>query len=140
MKFRIEFERTFPHPVTDVWRALTDSRALGEWLMENDFVAEPGRDFRMWCKAEDGTTDVYLCSVLALEPPRRMRWSWVLEDRLEEGRTIVEFLLEEAPTGTRLTIRHTGDRDPDTVERFKGGWPVKLDQLGGVLSAAPAPP
>ena len=33
MKFYIDFERTFPHPIEMVWRALTDREALGAWLM-----------------------------------------------------------------------------------------------------------
>lgn len=133
MKFRLELERTFPHPIEKVWRALTDARALGAWLMRTDFVPEVGREFRMWCDDGKGGTDTYLCKVLAIEPPRRMLWSWVLETRQGEGPTTVEFVLEEVATGTRLMLRHSGDRDKETVERFESGWPAKLDLLGGEL-------
>lgn len=135
MKFDIEFERIYPHPIDKVWRALTDPGALGAWLMETDFAPEQGRDFQMWCENERGETDTYLCSVVELEPPHRMLWSWILESKQAEGKTFVEFSLREVPDGTHLMIRHTGDRDPDSIERFKGGWPVKLDQLGDVLGA-----
>lgn len=136
MKFDLAFERTFPHPIEAVWRALTDRRALGTWLMETDFEPEQGRSFRMWCATEGGGTDTYLCSVVALEAPHRMVWSWVLDGRQDEGETLVEFRLQEAEDGTRLTIRHSGDRDALTIERFRGGWPVKLDQLGETLLSA----
>ena len=122
-----------PHSPETVWAALTDAGALGQWLMETDFVAEEGRAFCMWCEGADGGTDLYRCRVLALERPRRMVWSWLLEGREAEGETNVEFTLDVVPDGTRLIVRHSGDRDRATVERFKGGWPFKLDQLGRAL-------
>lgn len=134
MRFELPFERTFPHPIGKVWHALTDASALGVWLMKTDFVAEKGRTFRMWCDDGQGGTDLYLCDVLELEPQRRMVWSWVLDGQQDAGTTVVEFHLEEVPEGTRLTIRHTGDLDPETIEKFKGGWPAKLDILEKSLS------
>ena len=88
----------------------------------------------MWCDDGDGGTDLYLCKVLELDPPHHMLWSWILDGRQNEGETYVEFQLEEVSRGTHLTIRHTGDRDPETIEKFKGGWPVKLKQLSDSLT------
>lgn len=136
MRFEIGFERVYPHPPQKVWDALTDPAALGEWLMRTDFVAEQGRDFTMWCDDGEGGTDTYRCRVLELRPPARMVWSWVLEGHEVEGATRVAFRLEPVADGTRLTISHSGDRDPDTIERFRGGWPVKLDGLEDVLGPA----
>lgn len=135
MKFDIDFERLYPHPPARVWRAITESVEIAAWLMENDFVAEAGRSFTMWCEDGSGGTDTYLCEVLEIEPPRRMVWSWGLDGRQKDGATRVEFTLEAAEGGTRLTIRHSGDRDRETVERFRGGWPVKLEQLETTLQA-----
>jgi uncharacterized protein YndB with AHSA1/START domain len=139
MKFEISFERVYPHPIEKVWSGLTDRSAVGEWLMETDFEPEAGRSFRMRCDRPDGGTDVFLCQVLALEPPTRMVWSWVLEGREAEGVTRVEFRLAEVQGGTRLTVVHSGDRDPATIEQFKGGWPVKLEQLAAALAPAGLP-
>jgi glutathione S-transferase len=133
MKFEIDFERTYPQPIAKVWNAATNREALGQWLMENNFEAEPGASFKMWCEDGEGGTDTFLCEVLEFEPPTRMVWSWVLEGREADGATRVEFHLEESDGGTRLTIRHSGDRDPETIEKFKGGWPVKLEQLEEAL-------
>jgi len=135
MRFQLELQRTFPHAIEKVWQALTDAEALGEWLMRTDFVPEVGHEFRMWCDDGQGGTDCYLCQVLALEAPRRMLWSWVLDGRQSEGATTVEFVLEEVAAGTRLKLRHAGDRDEDTVKRFEAGWPAKLDALGTLLGA-----
>jgi len=133
VKFELDFERVYPHPVDKVWRALTEPAALAAWLMDNDFVAREGQVFSMWCEDGAGGTDHYACTVLALEPPNRMLWSWVLDGSQREGETFVEFRLQATDTATRLTVRHSGDRDRRTVEKFKGGWPAKLDQLGTVL-------
>lgn len=133
MKFELEFTRVFPHSLDKVWRALTTTDALGEWLMETDFVAEQGREFRMWCEDGEGHTDIYLCKVLEIDPQKRMLWSWVLEGRERLGATTVEFRLKAEAGGTRVTVMHRGDRDEETIERFRGGWPVKLAQLGETL-------
>lgn len=134
MKFALDFDKTFPHPIERVWHALTDRAALAQWLMDTDFVPEAGREFSLWCPGGDGGTDHYRCEVLELDPPRRMVWSWVLEGRESEGATRVEFSLEPVPGGTRLRLRHSGDRDPQTIEAFRHGWPEKLDALEQTLA------
>ena len=134
MKFELGFERVYPQPSEKVWLALTDPVALGQWLMETDFVPEVGRTFTMWCDDGAGGTDTYSCALLEYDPPNRMLWSWVLDGSQDQGDTYVEFKVEPVASGTRLTIIHTGDRDPEIIEKFKGGWPYKLDQLGVVLS------
>ncbi len=133
MKFELDFEKIYPHPIERVWRALTEREALSAWLMETDFAAIEGSAFTMWCEDGEGGTDRYLCKLILFEPQRRMLWSWILDGKQREGETFVDFRLEEIANGTRLTIRHSGDRDSETVEKFKGGWPTKLEQLDAVL-------
>ncbi len=41
----IRVERLLLHAPAKVWRALTDSAAIGQWLMPNDFRAEVGARF-----------------------------------------------------------------------------------------------
>lgn len=135
MKFAIEFSEVYPHPVGKVWKALTEREALGAWLMETDFVPEPGREFTMWCDDGEGGTDIYRCRLLEFEPERRMLWSWTLESRRTEPPTTVEFRLAAVDDGTELTIVHSGDRDAATVDRFRSGWPWKLEQLAATLAA-----
>ena len=46
MKTRtIVLEKAFPYPLEQVWTALTNQRALAEWLMPNDFEPEHGSQF-----------------------------------------------------------------------------------------------
>jgi uncharacterized protein YndB with AHSA1/START domain len=136
--FALTFEETYPQPPEAVWTALTDARALSEWLNEMDgFEARVGCRFRMLCPQDDGTQDVYHCEVLELVPGRRMVWSWLLEQPDDPPPTRVEFHLEPAPGGgTRLEIRHSGDRPADVADRFRQGWPSKLEALGGTLAGS----
>ena len=87
----------------------------------------------MWCEDGEGGTDRYVCKIVEIESPNRIVWSWVLDGRQAHGETRVDFCLEEVSGGTRLSVRHSGDRDSDTIERFRAGWPVKLDQLDNAL-------
>lgn len=135
MKFDVVFERVFPQHMGEVWHALTEARALSAWLNEtDDFEPVVGHRFTMRCTGDDGHEDVYLCQVLELEPERFMAWSWLLQTPKPLEPTRLEFTLETLTEGTRLRIRHLGDRDPEVVERFRSGWPSKLDEIALVLA------
>jgi len=136
MKFDLVFEETYPQPPEEVWAALTDARALSEWLNELDgFEARVGCRFRMLCPHDDGSRDIYHCEVLELEPLRRMVWSWLLEQPGNPPPTLVEYRMEPAPGGgTRLEVRHSGDRPAQVAERFREGWPSKLAALQEALA------
>ena len=133
MRFEIVLDRVFRQPPEKVWQALTRADLLRRWLMETDLVPEVGRAFTMSCEDGQGGTDRYLGRVLACEPPRRMLWSWALEGEAAAEPMRVEFVLEPVAEGTRLTVRHSGDRPRPVAEAFRGGWPAKLDALEEAL-------
>lgn len=134
MKFEVVLEELYPQSIDKVWEGLTSRGAISSWLMEtHDFSAEVGHRFEMFCVDDAGHRDVYRCEVLELDPPHRMRWSWVLAGNEKLGVTEVEFRLSTEGSGTRLTLYHRGDRDREMLERFKQGWPDKLADLGDVL-------
>jgi len=138
MNFELVFEETYPHRVEDVWAALTRADALSAWLNEMvGFEPEVGCRFQMRCTRDDGSIDVYHCEVLELEPPRRMLWSWLLEQPGNPSPTRVEYRLEPVPSGTRLVVRHSGDRPDEVAARFRQGWPTKLAALGDTLGGTP---
>ena len=135
MKFKIELERHYPHPITDVWEGITTNEGISDWLLEtNNFKAEAGHRFDMTCVNDDGSLDFYRCQVLEIDPPHRMVWSWLLAGEESESLTEVEFRLEATDTGTTVTLIHRGDRDKATIDRFKSGWPFKLERLAETLA------
>lgn len=137
MKFEVVVEEDFAHSVEKVWAAMTERKALGEWLLDtDDFRAEVGCKFDMCCTNDDGTRDVYRMELLELEAPRRMLWSWVLSGKEDQGLTQVEFTLTEIEGGTKVTVRHRGDRDREMLEKFESGWPFKLRALADLLNTS----
>jgi uncharacterized protein YndB with AHSA1/START domain len=93
MKRDLRFEQTYPYPVERVWEAITDSAAMSDWLMPNDFVPRIGHKFRFQTKPARGFDGIVHCEVIALDPPRRLAFTW------KGGGidTVVTFTLEPVP-------------------------------------------
>src|SRR5262249_54595488 len=75
----IQREILIPQPREHVWRALTDSTALAEWMFPNDFEPRVGHHFTFQVPPNpklnfDGL--VVHCEVLKCEPPSRLAFSW----------------------------------------------------------------
>ena len=115
---------TYPHPITRVWAALTDANAIARWLMPNDFQPRLGHRFTLTVEAQHGWSGTIACEVVALEPPHRLAYTWV-SNHPDAPPTLVTFLLEEVPGGTRLRLEHSG---------FAGGGPEGL-MLRDILSS-----
>jgi uncharacterized protein YndB with AHSA1/START domain len=64
-------EREIPYPPEKIWRALTQSHLIEEWLMKNDF--KPVVDHRFNLRADWGAVD---CKILAVEPNKTLSYKW----------------------------------------------------------------
>jgi len=125
MKRDLKFEMVYPHPPERVWRALTDSRALAQWLMPNDFAPQLGHEFEFHSKPQPGWDGVARCKVIEIEPPRRLAYTW----KGGSIDTVVTFTLEPVPEGTRLCLEHTGFRGMKAVMVsfvMGSGWKSKI--------------
>ncbi len=125
----IVLEVEYPHPIERVWRALTDARALGRWLMPNDFAPVVGHEFSFRTIPDQMWNGVVLCRVLEVDPPHRLAYTW----RGDNGRidTVVRFTLTYAAGGTRLRLEHSGFAAgrPDGLtirDILASGWSSKL--------------
>lgn len=129
-------ERRMPHPREKIWRALTHGPLIEEWLMQNDFQPVVGHRFNfrstpipLW----NGVTD---CEVLAVEPNRRLAYSWNASgDQAPDGlKTIVTWTLTPCEGGTLVRMEQSGFRPQDEAgyRGMGGGWPrilVRLEQV-----------
>jgi len=106
MQRDLRFEVVYPHAIEKVWRALTDSRAIAQWLMENDFEPRLGRKFQFRSKPQPGWDGTSHCEVIELDPPRRIAYTW----RGGPIDTVLRITLEPVAGGTRLVLEHTGFR------------------------------
>jgi uncharacterized protein YndB with AHSA1/START domain len=111
----IRREIVLPAPREEVWEALTDPDRLAEWFAnEVDFDLRPGggASFR-WSNGEERSA-----TVTEIDPERRLAFEWD-----DEGE--VEFTLDDAGDGTRLTVVETAP-----------AWTTALDLQASALAVA----
>jgi len=139
MNNTIQREILVPQPQEQVWRAITDSSTLAEWMFPNDFEPRVGHHFTFQVPGKpeanfDGLT--VRCEVLECEPPSRLVFSWSAGGPVENTR--VSFLLEASGEGTRILFEHAGFdlTQPFGEQAFQGakfGWAKMFGQLSTVL-------
>ena len=144
MAFPDRIERTVEvaQPPEKVWAALTTAEGLGAWFGDEATIdLRPGGAARMrW--AEAGFTAEI--RVERVEEPRVFGVTWPIYGLPEDDprRTNVEFTLEPAASGTRLTVVESGFAQlPEDAHRkaYDGntdGWAKELAELAAYLDAA----
>jgi uncharacterized protein YndB with AHSA1/START domain len=108
-------EREMPHPPEKVWRTLTQSPLIEEWLMKNDFQPVVGHRFTF--RADWGAVD---CEVVAAEPNKTLSYTWAAYG-LE---SVITWTLTPTEAGTQVRMEQSGFR-PDQEQAYKGakgGW------------------
>lgn len=117
---QLKFQRTYPHPPEKVWIALTDRKALADWLMPNDFSPVVGHKFTFQIDPIPLCGHITECEVLEVIPQRKLVYSWLpvtAGKPRPQKPTVVTWTLEPVNQGTRLTLSHTG---------LKGVFPLVL--------------
>lgn len=145
---RIEKQIVLRAPRARVWRAIADAREFGAWFrvaLTGDFVAgatvtghilEPGYEhLRMEVVVE------------RVEPEERLSFRWhpaAVDPAIDysgEATTLVEFVLADAPEGTRLTVTESGfdalppERRANAWRMNEGGWGIQLGRIGEYVAA-----
>jgi uncharacterized protein YndB with AHSA1/START domain len=143
MGFPDRIERTveLAHPPVKVWAALTTAEGLAAWFGEEaDIDLRPGGAARMrWASGHSVEMRVE-----RVEEPTVFGFTWQIEELPEDDqrRTYVEFTLEPAGAGTRLTVVETGfaqlpeDAHRKTYDSHLQGWASELGELAGYLDAS----
>jgi uncharacterized protein YndB with AHSA1/START domain len=128
----IVVERTMPHVPQKVWRALTASHLVAEWLMKNDFQPVVGHKFTFRATPIPGWSGITNCEVLAVEAPRRLQYRWGDGTESDSGLiTIVTWTLTATAEGTLVRMEQSGFRQQDEggYKGMGGGWPRILAGL-----------
>lgn len=139
---RIEKNILLRAPRSRVWRALTDAQEFGTWFRVNlDGRFEVGKRIRgkiTYPGYEHLTMDVM---VEAMEAEKLFSYRWhpgateVGVDYSAEPTTLVEFRLEDAEGGTRLTIVESGfdkvpkERRDEAFRSNDQGWTEQLQNI-----------
>ncbi len=143
MGFPDRIERTveLAHPPEKVWAALTTAEGLGAWFGNEAAIdLRPGGTARMSWADEGFTADM---RVERVEEPEVFGFTWHIYGLPGDDprRTYVEFTLEKAGAGTRLTVVESGFAQlPEEAHRkaFDGnteGWAKELGELAEYLDA-----
>lgn len=138
----IRREIVVPRSPEEVWRALTDSAALAEWMYPNDFKPRVGHRFTFQVppNPQAGFDGIVRCEVLECAPPSRLAYSWAGGPVVG---TIVRYRLEPQSDGTRLFFEHSGFdlSQPWGDQALKGaefGWEKMLKALSRVVAGQAA--
>ncbi len=145
----IRIEQTYPFPPERVWRALTDSAKLAEWLMPNDFEPRVGHKFQFRSKPMPGWRGFVECEVIEIEAPRRLAYTWLGDSDWKEP-TVVRWTLDPLETGTRLVLEHSNLQEPwgrALQAMLSQGWkkmmerklPEVIERLASGVDIGPAP-
>jgi uncharacterized protein YndB with AHSA1/START domain len=142
MNDRIEKSIELKAPVSRVWRALTDYREFGEWFrveLEGPFV--PGQVSRGRITYPGYEHVIMHVTVQKMEHERLFSYTWhpyAIDPKVDyshEPPTLVEFKLEEIPSGTRLTVTESGfdkipaSRRAEAFRKNESGWAAQLQNI-----------
>ncbi|MBC9929516.1 SRPBCC family protein [Chitinophaga qingshengii] len=119
-------ERLLNAPVKKVWEALTIKEKMKQWYFDvSDFKPEVGFQFS-FAASDNGVEYVHRCRVTAVEPNKRLAYTWKYDNY--EGESLLTFELQPEGDQTKLVLTHEGlETFPQhlksfTRESFAGGW------------------
>ena len=132
----VRLERVLPAAPGAVYAAWTDPTLLRRWMSPLGH-AEVAVDVRVGgtlqiVMVDDGFRIEHRGTYLEVDPPRRLRFTWVSSfTDMAESVVTVELLPEGEGTRLVLVHEHLPER---AVDPHAGGWGTMLDRLGDVLS------
>ena len=127
----LTIERELPHPPEKVWRALTESSLIQEWLMGNDFQPEVGHRFKFRSTPVPNWDGVIDSQVLVVEPVSRLSYSWGTMGM----ESVVTWTLTPTASGTHVRMEHSGFPSEESAS-YKGakyGWTNFIGKLENVV-------
>lgn len=142
MSNRIERTVQLRAPVERVWQALTDHREFGDWFrvrLDGPFaLGEPSTGWMTYPGYEHLP---WLARIIAMERPRLFAYEWPpfsdapAVDCSGQPWTRVEFRLEPAEGGTRLSVVESGFdalSEPcrgQALRSNEGGWTAQMENI-----------
>jgi uncharacterized protein YndB with AHSA1/START domain len=128
-RWQLRFGRELPHPVTKVWKALTEPDELRKWFPDQVAVSEWKVGAKMTFQDVNQNIQPFDGEVLAYEPPRLLEFRW--------GTDTIRLEVVPRGDGCVLTLTDTID-ELGKAARDGAGWHVCLDALERVLAGKPS--
>lgn len=120
-----------------VFRALTDPTEIIAWwslpglytVTEAEIDLRQGGSYRLSGTSTNAGRFTLTGRYLAVEPSRRLKFTW-LPDWSDDARdSVVEFQLEAEGDATRVVVNHTGFLSMAARDEHRQGWPAVLSAL-----------
>jgi uncharacterized protein YndB with AHSA1/START domain len=125
----VRFVRTFPHPVSRVWDAITDPARLAQWFPTTVEFDELGPGGPITFRFAEDRFPAMEGTFREVDPPRRLSFTWADD--------VLTFELEERQGGAACRLAFSVALDSaDKAARDAAGWDDCLDMLGMVVAGA----
>ena len=134
-RLRLQFTRSWPDPIEDVWSALTEPDRLARWIGTYDGERAPGGTGTFTMTHEEGEHAGEPMTVVECEPPRRLVVEWVQQDT-DAWRVDLDLESDNGGTVLRFVQRFPAGAD---VTDFAMGWHWYLDRLEAEVGRRPGP-
>jgi uncharacterized protein YndB with AHSA1/START domain len=118
-----------------VWRAITEPKRFSKWF-EMDIHWNRLAVGEVMTFTHDEGTDKG--KIVTVDPPQRFAFNWTA-DPADPAETLVTFVLEVVPGGTRVTITEAGfEKLPQTLrqkryEMNSKGWEIQLGNIANYM-------
>ena len=149
MTDKIEKTVVLEAPRARVWRAIANAEEFGQWFgVKLKGAFEPGKPISGTITYPGYEHLTMTVVVEAIEPERRLAYRWhpnatdPKHDYSDEPMTLVEFVLADAPGGTRLTITESGfdaiplARRAQAFSADEQGWSIMTNLIDKYLAHA----
>ena len=124
----LRFERHLPHPIEQVWAAITEPEQLVAWLGEADVEPSKGGHIQLrWLNTDEhGNSAVMNATITQFEPPHLLEYAGDIHG-------VLRFELREEAAGCVLTFSSTLSAPNPRLSETLAGWHVHLDFLTEAL-------
>lgn len=125
----LRYERRYPHPIEQVWDAITRPERLAAWLGDTDVELVEGGAIRItWLNTdEDGNTAVYNGRITRVEPPHVLEYDGDIHGRLRWE------LEPDGDDATTLRLTNWTPAPDEFRSKVAAGWDIHLDHLATAL-------
>lgn len=135
----LQFVRHYPHPLERVWRAITESEDIRQW-MPCDLIGERRAGAELRLPFDAAAVDKYDIAEPVLtgrieiwQPPTLFQWTWDAD--------VLRFELSATTTGTQLVFTTwPDDQALEAAANSAGGYHLCLAELGALLDGTRVPP
>lgn len=132
---RLEFRRSWPDSIEDVWAALTEPDRLARWIGVYTGDRGPGGTGTFVMTHEEGEHAGEPMTILECDPPRRLVVEWEQQD---SGAWRVDLDLVTDGDRTVLRFVQVFGAEADVTD-FAMGWHWYLEKFGAEVAGSPAP-